>query len=1433
METIKGAALDQLPLILAFLIGSYVTRPFVFDTIELTLQHFADNVPSFRDLLFEAITTGEIMYDEPAQKANFYAFIKKFIDLNLFSSDEWRTRLEPETLKELNLITDCALFNRKSVRQNTALVYKQVKFNLLRESNMGYAFLLVKLSSAIKNQAPSEQIVELVSLYIGSYNLELVRVVDFILTLFELNVETQYDYFLNLLSNCPWYQPEEQDDQKSGVQLYSSVLGFRFSCALGSASPKLYHVAALMVKHNLAKLELFYFQLGPSIDDWKTIYQEHIKGLRNRRHAIASALGEMASDLEGGDTKSSLADPSLAKNNLEEKQKSENQRVGLLNALLSIGAYHDSMWILLRQREFLGYDDDCASLTCRLILELLNFQGEYHSKSFAPVVLAGLDAPSVSANRIKRIYSVLSPLHLQPDQVFYYSEWREEINRELADQVFYWLKLLGPNVRDNALFARLASMAREPLKSDKASAEYIQWSEILRGSLFPSLLVCGGNEGNHNMLWDTLSALPLKERYSFYDDWVYGRNSDTEEVKALLYSGRIVANQLTARTTSQNSRYFGILYKTELLRCPGVVFLAILKPIMRYGQTTQYIEVFRFLTKLSADMFHFVLLDLCSDPTQRGINQSGRLKNDCTNVEGWLRNLAQFISYLCRKYSFFSIHTILTYVTNQLHAGNPYDLVFLSELLIKLGGLETHDNLTDLHSLTGGRALKAEAYPQDIPLRATASSAGRLADALVNSRLLPVLMVLLARQQQSVIFSNDISPYTSDSVILEGNLVPGLLPQFIRANKGALSLPKVLASHTDTVHEVLLRVMELIEGYIDPIKLADLLPTLTQFCAEFGVDTALAFGFLRPHLAYLATRDMQAPPPVVTEMEQGELMEDIEPTQEIWLPSLQPFAREFQTLFPSLTSNGIRPEFFITFWQLRMYDVLVPKEKYRNHINALKAPRPQERGSEAQGDRKIYDQRIALLEKELTNQVAVHNLCLERLKREKEHWFDVTVDLNSLSAQLVENCILQRCTFSSLDALFCARFLLMLHEQNTPGFSLILAVDNILVYFRKMLFLCTATEARHFGLFLSELFKPLTKWHHDPAAFEAEAHSIAPIGISTKQSRARVLFQEKADLLKGQSFSAHELFCFQVMDWNREILDAAVKCLESCEYMQTHSAFSVLAEMGESFPLIKEHNSTLLQHIEILVSNKEMKMDSIALGYKAKLLKYQERCVSASTFSKIDGILFRPPPEEPKPGHASSPNLRPSNLRPSRHRLEQERHSRNSPPLSQKRQRPETSGDARNRLSRESDHSHSIQRVSLNRERSGRHDQPRDSGRDSMRDRRPMPTSSRDGLSQRDIRGHYGQERNTSFRSSPPFKRHRNDYDQPMLYSHRGPSPPDSRGPRQRVEHTLSSVSGDGFGGDRVTRRGGMQPQIGRRMMPGNAANAHLQDNNLDRRYHR
>lgn len=991
-----------------------------------------------------------------------------------------------------------------------------------------------------------------------------------------------------------------------------------------------------MIKHQLVDITMLYPKLLPSNNHWEDIYKEHLKKLKSQRHAIGN------NTLEGAAKEMAELPRSPAANGAQENEASkeqapailENQRLGLLNALLSIGALQSSEWILLRCPNFLGYDTSCAQLLCRLVNLMLDKLGDHHSKSFAPSSLSGLDAPSSSAYKPKKIYLTLAPLNLQPDQVFYYPDWTEEVDSQPTDRVFFWIKLLGPNLRDNILFSKLTSMAKEPLRLAPDSPLRIQWTNIIRFNLLPSLLVCGGNEGNHNNIWDTLSVLPSQERFGFYNDWVYGTHNQSLEAKALLFSAKIKVNQLTSRITSENAREFGRHFKTEIHNSPGVVFSAVLKAIMRYDQNSQFVEVFRFLSKLASDVFHFLLLDLLADPEARGVMQPSRLKDDCINTESWLKHLAQFVCSLCRKYSFISISLLLNYITNQLHDGNHFDLVVLSEFLTKLGGIETHDSLNDIYAMSGGKALKSEAYPQSTMNNATSSSAGRLADALVISKILPILVVLISRIQQNVIFDSKVSPYLSDEDILQANLVPGLTPGFIRANKQGLFLPKVLSSHFDSIQDILLRLTELITNHCDPEKLSSILPPLDKLCLEYGLSPVLAFNFLRPSLSYRVHCELSADisesvSELQSDVEQGELVELTDPSVangkssdtllNIWPNCLKEITQQYQLVIKPMV--GINTEFFITFWQLQLSDIHVPRDLYETHLVKLNQLMPSERHSSLDEDRNRLKKRSDALSQERDVQLKKHAKLLQRLQKEMSHWFADSTDPISIADRFLEECVFPRSVFSGPDALYCATYIRLLHDIGTPRFFMPHIVDRILAYLKRSPFLFTGTEARHFGLFLNELFTTFSKWHANATAFDEAVIQKNPQGFQVETTRARSAIKGHSSLT-GHSLTDHDYFQFQLLDWHKRIYNVACFFLDSGEYMQTHNAFVILAQLEGTFPHSSEHCSGLLQRIESTIQNDTNKeFSSLALAYKAKLLKLQPQCVAMTSYSKIYGFV--------------------------------------------------------------------------------------------------------------------------------------------------------------------------------------------------------------------
>lgn len=116
-----------------------------------------------------------------------------------------------------------------------------------------------------------------------------------------------------------------------------------------------------------------------------------------------------------------------------------------------------------------------------------------------------------------------------------------------------------------------------------------------------------------------------------------------------------------------------------------------------------------------------------------------------------------------------------------------------------------------------------------------------------------------------------------------------------------------------------------------------------------------------------------------------------------WLPCLRPIAKEVHQILPPRAWRALRPEFYISFWQLTLYDIYVPVEQYQVEVNKLKHAvnvMDNDRtsyGSSAQAKRTRERDRLlhtaARLEMEKEHQMANHKNVMERLYREKEHWF--------------------------------------------------------------------------------------------------------------------------------------------------------------------------------------------------------------------------------------------------------------------------------------------------------------------------------------------------------------------------------------------------------------------------------------------------------------
>ena len=230
-------------------------------------------------------------------------------------------RTDSEFIKAVG-VSDVGAFDKKYIRANTAYLYTQSKFNLLREESQGFSKLLVLLSensgipsldalyqaskgkvkdirgiraNIVKEEAVRvlDQILKL----IGTFELDSNRVLDLILDVFAAKV-LNYDFFIELLKISPWNK-----------KLYAHFMGFKYSSYYSDSDNtsrpplQMVFVSALLIKENLMDIGDIYPHLYPSEEETDLNFKEYkgfcadmgVKAARYQGPGLSGVLGDDSS----------------------------------------------------------------------------------------------------------------------------------------------------------------------------------------------------------------------------------------------------------------------------------------------------------------------------------------------------------------------------------------------------------------------------------------------------------------------------------------------------------------------------------------------------------------------------------------------------------------------------------------------------------------------------------------------------------------------------------------------------------------------------------------------------------------------------------------------------------------------------------------------------------------------------------------------------------------------------------------------------------------------------------------------------------------------------------------------------------------------------------------------------------------------------------
>ena len=263
-----------------------------------------------------------------------------------------RVRLEPELLDKLKLLdVDLTSFRKRQVRLNTSLLYRQQKFNLLREESEGYSKLIVTLISF------SPSTLDNVMSLIGYFNLDSNRVLDIILDVLIVNFIDHWRFILDLLIKSPWFS------NNSSKTTCSQLLGFKFSHYNNPeitivAPPQLYWVAALLIKRNMVLLEDLYPYLYPLDENIDKLYAEFNDKCKSECNVCKFSMD--------------FSDSSKPPDATPVIKLKENQKAHLVSALIGLGVIQKAQRILNRLPQLVEIHSDIAENVCKCLHVILD-----------------------------------------------------------------------------------------------------------------------------------------------------------------------------------------------------------------------------------------------------------------------------------------------------------------------------------------------------------------------------------------------------------------------------------------------------------------------------------------------------------------------------------------------------------------------------------------------------------------------------------------------------------------------------------------------------------------------------------------------------------------------------------------------------------------------------------------------------------------------------------------------------------------------------------------------------------------------------------------------------------------------------------------------------------------------------------------------------
>uniref|UniRef100_A0A182PCL3 THO complex subunit 2 n=1 Tax=Anopheles epiroticus TaxID=199890 RepID=A0A182PCL3_9DIPT len=1121
--------------------------------------------------IFDAETAGTSGDAPPSEERANFCYIAK--EAERFVSDKLlKERLEIDTLQDVGTIKNRNFYSR-FIKVKTKLYYKQRRFNLFREESEGYAKLITELNQEFNQETMTVQnVLEIIKSLIGCFNLDPNRVLDIILESFEARPE-QDRIFIPLL------QAYINDGN-----IICEVLGYKYRYFADVQTPEsLFKVTALLLQHSVIKLDDIYAWLNPPdktiVADWEAEMAQAKEYVRKLNIIVTNKdkEPEQEPEFETAPEKYAL-----------------NQKWGLCEALLTVGDWSTAQQLIRKlPDQSVMVHEPIARALCRLLHMII--EPVYRLKCALPANIKG---------RAISTYGVLNKLAPPPVTKL----------EKLRLHAFPMFIALGPSLHyDSVLLYKLLRLMHviltemivdppnppnPPSPSTPGGTltelEQLYYSilTLLDTSVLPSLAYMDCNCCVAEEIWSIVKLYPYQYRYSLYARW----KNDTYQLQPqLIYRRGTAQKQIKAlmkRVSKENSKPVGRLIG-KLSHCsPGFLFEYILLQIQIYDNLiAPVVDSLKYLTSLSYDVLGYCLIEALEQVDRNP------MQNDGTSISLWLQSLANFCGAIYKKYN-IELSGLLQYVANQLKSHKSLDLLILKEVVQKMAGIEAAEEMTNeqLQAMCGGELLRGEAgYFSQV--RNTKKSSLRLKEALASNDLAVALCLLIAQQKHCVIY-----------------------------RETAQSHLKLVGKLYDQCQDTLVQFGTFLGSTYSVEEYVERLPTIHNMLQEYHIHSDVAFFLARPMFSHAINQkydQLRKAEPNGKKLSTSQKMAKyLEATAHV----MNPVIESVRPLHPPKIWEDISPQFLVSFWSLSMYDLQVPMESYQREISKLKQLSMavmESKEQNASKNKKEQERYVALMDKlqdERKKQQEHVDKIMHRLTNEKDYWFlsrSAKSAKNETITQFLQLCLFPRCTFTALDAIYCAKFVHTIHNLKTANFSTLLCYDRIFCDITYSVTSCTENEATRYGRFLCAMLETVMRWHSDEATFNKECANYP--GFVTK-FRVSNQYSEAIDHVNYENYRH---VCHK---WHYKITKAMVFCLDSKDYMQIRNSLIILMRILPHFPVLTKLSQILEKKVEkVREEEKNQRQDLFVLAssYIGQLKAKSGQMMLESDFHQVPEKAFK------------------------------------------------------------------------------------------------------------------------------------------------------------------------------------------------------------------